>query len=61
MDVLNLQPGDNIVLTGGPINGQTGRIAGDLPMDKGLFWKYMLTVSGAVAALAFACSYCMWL
>ena len=43
------------------INGQTGKIAGDLPMDKGLFWKYMLTVSGAVAALAFACSYCMWL
>ena len=43
------------------INGQTGKIAGDLPMDKGLFWKYLLTVSGAVSALAFACSYCMWL
>lgn len=43
------------------VNGQTGKIAGDLPMDKGLFWKYLLTVSGAVAALAFACSYCMWL
>ena len=43
------------------INGQTGRIAGDLPMDKGLFWKYLLSVSAAVAALAFACSYCMWL
>ena len=43
------------------INGQTGKIAGDLPMDKGLFWKYLLIVSGAVAALAFACSYCMWL
>ena len=43
------------------INGQTGKIAGDLPMDKGLFWKYLLSVSAAVAALAFACSYCMWL
>ena len=43
------------------INGQTGKIAGDLPMDKGLFWKYFLTVSGAVAAFAFACSYCAWL
>ncbi len=43
------------------INGQSGKIAGDLPMDKSLLWKYMLTVSGAVAALAFACSYCMWL
>ena len=43
------------------INGQTGKIAGDLPLDKGLFWKYLLGVSGAVAALAFAISYCMWL
>ena len=23
-EALNLQPGDNIILTGGPINGQTG-------------------------------------
>jgi len=23
-DILNLQPGDNILLTGGPINGQSG-------------------------------------
>ena len=43
------------------INGQTGKIAGDLPMDKGLFWKYLLGVTGAVTALAFAISYCMWL
>ena len=43
------------------INGQTGKIAGDLPMDKGLFWKYLLSVTGAVTALAFAISYCMWL
>ena len=43
------------------INGQTGKIAGDLPMDKGLFWKYLLAVSGAVTAAAFAVSYCMWL
>ena len=43
------------------INGQTGKTAGDLPMDKGLFWKYLLSVTGAVTALAFAISYCMWL
>ena len=24
IDVLNLQPGDNILLTGGPVNGQQG-------------------------------------
>ncbi len=43
------------------INGQTGKIAGDLPMDKGAFWKYLIGVTGVVTALAFAISYCMWL
>jgi hypothetical protein len=28
------------------INGQTGKIAGDLPMDKGAFYKWLVTVSG---------------
>jgi hypothetical protein len=36
------------------INGQTGKIAGDLPMDKGTFWKWLLGVSGAATAAAFA-------
>jgi len=43
------------------INGQTGKIAGDLPMDKMAFWKYLLGVTAAATALAFAISYCMWL
>ena len=43
------------------INGQTGKIAGDLPMDKAAFWKYMLGVTAAVTALAFAISYVAWL
>ena len=43
------------------VNGQTGKIAGDLPLDKSAFWKYLLGVTGAVTALAFAISYCMWL
>ena len=43
------------------INGQTGKIAGDLPMDKAAFWKYMLGVTGVVTALAFAISYVAWL
>jgi DNA-directed RNA polymerase subunit RPC12/RpoP len=43
------------------INGQTGKIAGDLPMDKGAFWKYLIGVAGAVTALAFAISYIAWL
>ena len=43
------------------INGQTGKIAGDLPMDKSKFWAWLLGVSGAVAAAAFAVSYLFWL
>ena len=43
------------------INGQTGKIAGDLPMDKGAFWKWLLGVSGAVTAAVFGISYLMWL
>lgn len=42
------------------INGQTGKIAGDLPVDKGAFWKWLLGVSGAVSAAAFAVSYLLW-
>ena len=43
------------------INGQTGKAAGDLPMDKGKFWTWLVGVSGAVAAAAFAISYLVWL
>lgn len=43
------------------INGQTGKIAGDLPMDRGAFWKWLLGISGAATAAAFAVSYLMWL
>ena len=39
------------------INGQTGKIAGDLPMDKGLFWKYFFGITGAVGALTFLLSF----
>ena len=39
------------------VNGQTGKTAGDLPMDKGAFWRWLLGVSGAVAAAVFGISY----
>ena len=39
------------------VNGQTGKAAGDLPMDKGAFWRWLLGVSGAVAAAVFAITY----
>ena len=43
------------------INGQTGKTAGNLPMDKGKFWTWLLGVAGAVAAVSFALSYLFWL
>lgn len=43
------------------VNGQTGKIAGDLPMDKGAFWTWLLGVTAAVTAAAFAISYGIWL
>ncbi len=34
------------------MNGQTGKFVGDLPMDKGLFWKYWgIIAAGATAAV----------
>ena len=43
------------------MNGQTGKMAGNLPMDKGLFFKWLLTITGAASAAAFAISYLFWL
>ena len=43
------------------INGQTGKIAGDLPMDKGAFWRWLLGVAAAVSAAVFALTYLVWL
>ena len=43
------------------INGQTGKIAGDLPMDKNAFRTWMLGVAGAASAAVFALSYLLWL
>ena len=43
------------------MNGQTGKMAGDLPMDKSLLLKWFLTVTGVVTAASFAISYLAWL
>ncbi len=42
------------------MNGQTGKFVGDLPMDKGLFWKWLLGVGIGVAAVIFALLYLWW-
>ena len=43
------------------VNGQTGKVAGSLPMDMGAFWKWLLGVAGGVTAACFALSYLFWL
>ena len=43
------------------INGQTGKIAGDLPMDKSAYRRWLFGIAGAVTALVFAASYLIWL
>ena len=43
------------------INGQTGKIVGDLPVDKGAYNKWLFGVTGAVSAAVFALSYLLWL
>ena len=43
------------------MNGQTGRMAGDLPMDRGAFWRWLLGVAGGVSAAVFGLSCLLWL
>ena len=43
------------------INGQTGKIAGDLPMDKGAFWRWLLGIAAVSTAAVFALTYLIWL
>ena len=43
------------------INGQTGKIAGDLPMDKGAYRKWLFGIGAAVSAAVFGLSYLFWL
>ena len=43
------------------MNGQTGKIVGDLPMDKGLFGKWLFGVAAVAGAAIFALSYLFWL
>ena len=43
------------------MNGQTGKFAGDLPMDSGAFCRYLFGIAGAVSAAVFAASYLLWM
>ena len=43
------------------INGQTGKMAGNLPMDKGLFWKWFGGLFAAFSAVTMLLSWLFWL
>ncbi len=43
------------------INGQTGKIAGNLPMDKGAYWRYVIAATGIAGALVLGIEYLMFL
>ena len=43
------------------MNGQTGKLVGDLPMDKGAFRKWLFGIMGIASAACFAISYLLWL
>jgi len=43
------------------VNGQTGKLAGDLPVDKSAYKKWLFGLTAAISAAAFALSYLVWL
>ena len=43
------------------MNGQTGKLVGDLPMDKSLYKKWLWGITGIATAACFAISYLLWL
>ena len=43
------------------MNGQTGKLVGDLPMDKGAYKKYLFRTTAIGAAVIFALQYLLWL
>ena len=43
------------------INGQTGKLVGDLPLDKGAYRKWLVGLSAVFTAVAFGLSYLWWL
>lgn len=43
------------------MNGQTGKMAGDLPMDKAAYKKWLFGLTGLIGAISFAISYLVWL
>ena len=43
------------------MNGQTGKLVGDLPLDKSAYKKWLFGLTGIIGAVIFAASYLLWL
>ena len=43
------------------MNGQTGKLAGDLPVDKAAYKRWLFGLTGVIGAACFAVSYLLWL
>ena len=43
------------------MNGQTGKLVGDLPVDKAAYKKWLFGLTGVIGAACFAVSYLLWL
>ncbi len=43
------------------MNGQTGKLVGDLPTDTGAYIKWLLALTGIIGAVSFAASFLLWL
>ena len=43
------------------MNGQTGKFVGNLPIDKGIYWKYRLLYAAGIGAALFGLSYLLQL
>ena len=43
------------------MNGQTGKLVGDLPMDKAAYKRWLFAITGIATAACFAVSYLLWL
>ncbi len=43
------------------MNGQTGKMVGDLPLDKTAYKKWLFGLTGAIGAMLFLASYLIWM
>ena len=43
------------------MNGQTGKLVGDLPCDRAAFWRFVVILTAILAAAGVGISYLWWL